>query len=86
MNCPDFGVAVFHFAAGDDPSGTLATMGWPADCKAIVCGGDNLRISNCLADYVTKAARTRFDLQGVSKSSGCGVTKDGDWWVTGTVG
>jgi len=86
VNCPGSGVAVFHFTAGDDPAGTLGSMTWPAGCKAIVCGGDNSRDSNCLADYVIDAAKSKFKLEGVSDSNGCGVTKDGKWWVNGKVG
>ena len=86
VNCPGSGVAVFHFKAGDDPAGTLGSMTWPVGCKAIVCGGSNDCASNCLADYVIEAAKSKFELEGVSDSNGCGVTKDGKWWVNGKVG
>jgi hypothetical protein len=79
-------VAVFHFSQQDDPAATLGAMTWPMNCKAIVCGGNDTRDSNCLADKVISAARSKFKLEGVSASNGCGVTEDGDWWVNGKVG
>ncbi len=52
-------------------------------CSAIVCGGDDSRESNCLADYVLQAIRQNMiQLVGVSGASGCGVNPDGTWYET----
>jgi hypothetical protein len=80
------GVAVYHFTAGDEPGDSLGlalgggTYDWSA-CTAIVCGGDDTRESNCLADYVLRAAKDAgISVVGVSGAFGCGVNPDGTWY------
>ena len=47
-----------------------------------VCGGNDTRLSNCLADYVLEALEnTSVDLQGVSSASACGIMPDGTWYT-----
>jgi len=85
IKCPT-GVAVFHFTPGDLPStsiGNYFTGGgttW-AGCHAIICGGNNERESNCLADWVIDAVKqSGATLDGVSGASACGVNPDGTWY------
>ena len=79
-------VAVFHFTVGDSPSDTLARFTWPKKlpCDAIICGGNNEGVSNCLADDVISAASgAGLNLVGVSGNSGCGVDASGRWYEFG---
>jgi hypothetical protein len=80
------GVAVYHFTGGDDAACTLGVVfglrltSW-SGCKAIVCGGDDSRDSNCLADEVLSAlSRLSVAVDGVSGKGGCGVNPDGSWY------
>jgi hypothetical protein len=81
------GVAVFHFTAGDAPCCSLG-VGWDGkpildwlDCTGIICGGDDSRESNCLADEVVHCAIIAgIKLKGVSGKSACGLNPDGSWY------
>jgi len=85
IKCPD-GVAVYHFTAGDDAGCSLGIhFGGPGinwqQCHAIICGGLDTRISNCLADYVIAAVKASgAKLDGISGASACGVNPDGTWY------
>jgi hypothetical protein len=81
IKCPS-GAAVFHFTAGDNPFATLMKYNWPSSpkCEAIVCGGDDTKESNCLADTVLDVLKNIADIIGVSGASGCGINPDGTWY------
>ena len=82
---------MFHFTAGDDPSCSLHPLvgrglghrlNW-LGCTAIICGGDDSRESNCLADEVLAALYGEgIEVEGVADNSACGVNADGNWYAT----
>lgn len=79
------GIAVLHFTSGDDPGGTVDNYTWPAGCKAIVCGSDDSKESNCLHDGVLSALKSAgITVDTVQPNSACGVNPDGTWYATGT--
>jgi hypothetical protein len=80
VKCKD-NVTVFHFSVLDSPSKSLKLFTWPSGCTAIVCGGEEVKQSNCLGDDVlSSAAEAGIAVVGVSEKSGCGVSDNGDWW------
>lgn len=84
IKCPN-GISVFHFspgAPGDYPGQTLRRYTWPTGCHAIVCGGDDSRQSNCLADdAINSLSSSGIALDGVSAKDACGwSTKDNRWY------
>lgn len=83
VKCKDL-VAVFHFGIADDPFTTLNNFSWPSGCKAIICGGDNTDMSNCLGVAAQNAVlAVGLKLDGVSGNSACGVDSNGNWWQHG---
>jgi RHS repeat-associated protein len=80
IKCPG-GIAVYHFASGDDAINQFRGQNWTG-CTAIVCGGDDSKESHCLADHVLIGALYGgIDVVGVSPSSACGVLAGGGWYV-----
>lgn len=81
IKCPS-GIAVYHFNARDNPYWTLKNQKWPLGCEAVVCGGNDEYLSNCLAVLVLDGAHNSgINVIGVSGSDSCGVTETGDWYV-----
>jgi len=81
ISCPSGGTAVFHFNTEDNPGRTLDDWTWPANCEAIVCGGNDEKVSNCLADDVLEALKTEgIKVIGVSGAGRCGVDAKGDFY------
>ncbi|MSR58314.1 MAG: hypothetical protein EXS05_11670 [Planctomycetaceae bacterium] len=79
IKCPE-GTAVIHFTPGDNPAHTLNQFRWDG-CRAIMCGGDDSKESNCLGDDVVSAAKARgLPIVGISGGSGCGVDGEGKWY------
>jgi RHS repeat-associated protein len=73
-------VTVFHFEQGDLPDFSLDGIDW-SGCTAMVCGGDNSPLSNCLRDLTINAAKNHWiPVQAVSGAESCGVTSNGGWW------
>src|SRR5262249_41581331 len=69
IKCPN-GIAVFHFTIGDNPALSLGlwaespTLDW-SKCTAIVCGGDDSWLSNCLADEALRALKlAKIEVEG----------------------
>ena len=47
----------------------------------MICGGDDTRDSNCLADWVVACLELRgVKIAGVSDANACGVNPDGTWY------
>jgi RHS repeat-associated protein len=79
IKCANF-VTVFHFYATDNVSATLSAHSF-IGCDAIMCGGNNQAWSICAANAVSSQAQNRgINIVGVSGSSSCGVTANGNWW------
>ena len=75
----DDGVTRMHFGVRDSTE-SISLIVWGRNCKAIVCGGDNDRDSNCLhEDVIQKLKGAGIDVARVSPAQGCGVDGSGNW-------
>lgn len=76
------GFAVFHFELNDDPRATLGRYTWPAGCEALVCGGDDEAMSDCIANLAIETLERNGNITviGVSPSSECGYWIGHGWY------
>jgi hypothetical protein len=82
--CPGQVVA-FHFSAMDDAGATLGKYAWPANCNAVICGGDNSAVSNDqLVEVINSLKQNGIKLDGIIDMDGCYYGPGGKWYVGST--
>ena len=80
--CPGKGVASFHFGTTQDANATIRNYWWPADCVAVICGGNDAdKASNCLMQSVVVGLRgSKIKIEGIMDTDGCYRGPDG-WYI-----